>query len=441
MPISSQGAVDLGVRTECWLVKFDKHGECISPKTREALLERLKRDQQAPVIMFSHGWNNDFNAATDSYQRFLREFEAHVRAQHSELKPVFIGILWPSIWLSFDEGLQLAGLPDVDTQNVEQGYISEVASVLQGGADRERFYALMESERLDESEGRELASLLSRALQDNGPFTKATVDDWAAPGAADLFAALRGNPAPGTGAEELDFLPEGGTVDGKEVAPEQVAGGLRFLDPRWALRIASVYQMKDRAGIVGMRGVSRLLAGVLQTGHAVHLVGHSYGCKVMLSALVHIPASETVSSALLLQPAISHLAFASELPGADGKGGYHEVPARITRSLAITYSANDTALHKLFHLALRREHDIGEIGFAAAGAGQPPNKYAALGGYGPRGANEALHSALPSVGEFAELSVGGRPLAFDGSAGQIKGHGDVTNALTAWLLFLQMRNG
>ena len=112
------------------------------------------------------------------------------------------------------------------------------------------------------------------------------------------------------------------------------------------------------------------------------------------------------------------------------------IPGRVDKSLVMTYSANDKALHKLFHLALRRKKDLGEA--IIAPAGDPPSPYAALGGYGPRGANEYPGEPLPQPGTAWKLPTDGRPVGFDGSEGQIMGHGDVVNPWTSWLLYLQL---
>ena len=100
-----------------------------------------------------------------------------------------------------------------------------------------------------------------------------------------------------------------------------------------------------------------------------------------------------------------------------------------------TFSPNDFPLTKVFHWAVRRPSDLGE----AVIAGAPPSRYAALGGYGPQGAEldtETLSvRQMPQRYGFAE--TGKRIVAIDGD-GLIKGHGDVTNPVTAWALLNQV---
>src|SRR5690606_15613941 len=58
------------------------------------------------------------------------------------------------------------------------------------------------------------------------------------------------------------------------------------LDPRRIIRLLTVAIMKDRAGVVGHGGVGKVLQTLLDHSAArIHLIGHSYGAKVMLSAL------------------------------------------------------------------------------------------------------------------------------------------------------------
>jgi len=201
--------------------------------------------------------------------------------------------------------------------------------------------------------------------------------------------------------------------------------------------------MKDRAGVVGKVGVSSLITDALDSINGeLHLVGHSYGCKVVLSGLTHSTSrKKKVSSALLLQPAISHLCFASQLPKSGKPAGYAGILVRISHSLLMTYSAKDFPLHNTFHLALRRDGDLGEVGIAGDAAAPPvPSMYAALGGYGPRRSEQRLIGQLPEPRQPFDLPRGSAPVAFDGSDGQINGHSDVTSPYTTWLMYLQLKS-
>ena len=447
MPSEAGGASGLpGVDFESWLLKFDKRGACASPKTRDALLARLQAVPQTPVILFSHGWNNEFGDATALYAAFLRHLQAHFEAgAPGPRRPLFVGVVWPSTWLSWDQGPRIAAAASGDAADgAERALQQELAEALPDEVARERLHRLFGLPRLTREQGAELARLVSSALgamltQEGGDGAEAAAPD---PGTVlSGLEALQGL-APAASDGGGDELGGGGTIDGGSRRPPQHAGALAFLDPRGALRLASVYQMKDRAGTVGWHGVSRLIDDILATSKApLHTVGHSYGAKVVLSAIAAATAARQVETVLLLQPAVSHLGFAAEVPGREGGGGYRTVPAKVKRAILATYSAHDFPLHTVFHRALRREDDLGELRIAggATTAGHPPSPYAALGGYGPRGAGERLVDPMPDPGARIDMPGGPLVVGIDGTGGRrVGGHGDVATPHTAWLLYLQM---
>lgn len=445
MPVASVGPVKLpDVNSETWLVKFDKDGLCTSPQTRQALIARLKEIGNTPVILISHGWNNDFDDASELYRKFLLQLQHLTAVQPlGRPAPLVVGVLWPSIWLSFDSGLQMAAEGAFGPTVSEQQIINDIKSSLPDDGTRQRFEILMSEKALDADQVRELSTLLQRAW--TASYEPEIGTDASAPTQDEICAALNALPVSvGLAENDDDDLPPTGVIGAGNLgtsASVQPAGLLNYFDPRWALRLASVYQMKDRAGIVGMKGVSLLLADILDSiDGPLHLVGHSYGCKVILSALTHAGSPKNVASALLLQPAISHLCFASKLPNSGKAAGYAETVKRVEKSLLMTYSAKDFALHNVFHLALRRDGDIGESGIAGDGAPPPvPSLYSALGGYGPRQSNQKLLGRLPEPLQAYNLPTDGSPAAFDGSDGQINGHGDVATSYTAWLMYLQLK--
>lgn len=466
------------VQMPAWLLRFDKDGECNSPATRQALLKHLRDDPagraHTDIVFFSHGWNNDFDDASQMYAKFLRNFEvlAQTYPPARAFDPLFVGVFWPSIWLSFDNGPDIASASAEGPSKAAQAD-AEVADALAAelvpklaaagaSASLERVRELLAQARLNDGEARELATLLAPAF---GSIT----DDETAGGARsttpdelyDMLKAMQqatlAQGAPAAPPTDIDAWGEPPPPEeGEAQAPSadglsgiKTAGWLDFVDPRNALRMFSVYRMKDRAGVVGAHGIAALLRDVLgateATAPRVHAVGHSYGCKVMLSAVCSpAPLQRPLASLLLLQPAISHLCFADVLPNAAQPGGYRTAlqPDRVTGPIYSTYSSQDFALHATFHLALLRDSDVGEknIGIATAGpgdttAGKPPSKFAALGGYGPRRAGQQLVDPMPMAGaNYPPLATGTAIVGLDGSQDVIHGHGDITTSAAAWAL-------
>jgi len=235
---------------------------------------------------------------------------------------------------------------------------------------------------------------------------------------------------------ESDDLEDFGTLNsGTSDGPRAAGLGsyCRKLDPRSLVRGFTVYQMKDRAGTVGTHGVGPLLRDLLAgSGARVHLIGHSYGGKVVLSATCwsgDLPRQ--VESMLLLQPAVSHLCFADNLPKVHCPGGYRTALERVRKPILTTFSEHDFPLTKTFHLALRRKDDLGEVRIAAPGS--PPSKYAALGGFGPRSCGEMLID-IHDVNQPYTLDPQKKIYGLDGSR-TISGHGDISNESTWWALY------
>lgn len=451
-PITGPYPLD-DVQMPAWLLRFDKHGACTSPATRALLMQRLAAQPPSDLIFFSHGWNNDFDDAAALYAGFLKAFEALAAQQPiarptapgGVFAPLFVGVVWPSVWLSFDSSPQIAATPaaasDAAAEDPAAQALAGRVAAASGASAAERLYALLSLPRLSEAQARELAAIAAPAFGD------VTDDETGAArktGTDELLSMLRAmQKAEGGGGAPASIDDWGDPPPGAVAAEPQTAGLFGFLDPRHLVRLASVWQMKDRAGVVGAHGVAALLRETLAAlpgASRVHAVGHSYGCKVMLSAVCSpAPLARKLDSLLLLQPAVSHLCFADTVPVVNQPGGYRGALERVQPPILCTYSRRDVALHKTFHLALRRDSDLGEqdIGIAAdiaTSAGNPPSKFAALGGYGPRRAGQKLVDPIPAaLGAYPALDAA-KVIGLDGSNGLIDGHGDVKSPATAWAL-------
>ncbi len=437
-----------GSKAPWYVMPFDKRGVSTAPRTRAHLLNEIESGGYTDVFLFSHGWNNDWSVAMERYEHFLAGF-IKMRRDHSlnvprNYKPLLVGVIWPStaLVLPWERAPRFAaiGISPEAEMDADVGDEREIVNELAEAIDeskRERFYELVQcGEGLAEAEALELAEM----LLDVGTEDQAELPLSQPPSAADLVAAWReaqseipresNDDSP---LEDDDF----GTFDGEAEAP-QVAGVLSSLDPRNVVRMASVLQMKDRAGVVGGRGVSKLLTDLLAIPNAeeqlrVHLVGHSYGAKVVLSALCSGDHSRKVASVLLLQPAISRLCFAEDA-GRGQAGGYRSALNRSALPIMSTFSRKDMALTRFFHLAARRRSDQGELRIAAGGE---PSRFAALGGFGPGnlGPEENAIVKMKSVGDNYDLNHVNEPVVSLEGHEAIHGHGDISNPYTWWALF------
>lgn len=416
-----------------YILPFDKDGRCEGPLTRQHLLDNL--GGYSDIFVFSHGWNNDWDTASARYDSFIRGYSGQRAALGLAVpdgyRPLLVGIFWPSqalAWFDSETGPGFAGATAVEPLRRQFG---EIAEQLPAG-QRERFHALAQSPGLSAAEARELAGLLVPLLSggdDEGIADRAPdVDDMLAAAAADAQSTR-----PTGGDLDDDRI---GTVGGRgPVGIEPGAAGLgdwmRKLDPRNLVKPFTVWQMKDRAGVVGSRGVAPLLDDLLRDCDArIHLLGHSFGCKVVMSATAALttPLPRRLHSALLLQAAVSQYAFAPVVPGSGLAGGYVANLARIERPVVATFSAHDSALTGMFHKALRRAADLGEQPQAAGGS---PSRYGALGGFGPQASDARILDIQDPPATYA-LGAGGRIVGIRADR-TVKGHGDISNPSTWWL--------
>ncbi|MEA3291159.1 MAG: hypothetical protein U9Q71_02450, partial [Pseudomonadota bacterium] len=421
-----------GTEFPYYIIPFDKRGLCQAPETRDQLVSHLSTEDYTDVYLFSHGWNNDWTVATDRYEHFIEGFMKMRRDRSLPVpdgyKPLLIGVFWPSTALAFTEaekGPQFsAGTPEVVDEAIreERLELEALAEDLEP-AQAETLYRLAQKKELSEDEARQLAEIGAAIYElgddELGLDTTASTDE-----ILEVWASL--------GKEEDDlgeFI-----AGGADLGVAGIGDFFKKIDPRKVVRALTVFKMKDRAGKVGASGVHRLLHDILAASEArVHLVGHSYGGKIVLSATCggDLPSGKKVTSMLLLQPAVSHLCFAEKVPGTDRSGGYRPALKRVDRPILSTFSSGDFPLTKTFHLALRRKSDLGEARIAAAG--DPPSKYAALGGFGPRGAGEQLID-IQDPGQDYQLD---NSVPIYGLRGDrtISGHGDISNLSTWWALY------
>ncbi|MFD0006393.1 serine-threonine protein kinase [Streptomyces sp. NPDC127178] len=404
--------------TPYWELTFDADGDPDSGK-RDRLLAQVAQHHVRDLIVFAHGWNNDRSVATRLYDRFF----APVPQLAPAAKIGYVGVVWPSMRFA-DEPIPdfpravAAELPrrpalDKDTRHALLETFPGRATVI------DQIARLLDQQPREEAELEEFGRLV-RMLVDVVP-----------PGPQVLFAAdtlAEGVPqnspdmlwGPVTAVceefaralahlEAPDRTPEGS-------APDPVPdGSSSFSLPNpWEgahelLRQATYYAMKRRAGTVGERGLGRVVGQL--AGRApqvrVHLVGHSFGARLVSFALRGLPKGvRTVKSVTLLQGAFSHYAFASRLPHDARAGGVLEGQQnRIDGPLVCCHSRHDSALSTVYPLASRMAGDA--RGVAAVDVGRMPGaKWGALGHGGVQAVPgtrsfklaDALKAKLPASG-------------------------------------------
>lgn len=417
-----------------YLVTFDKDGNCQAPETVDTLRDIVKT--ASDVYVFSHGWNNDFNAATALYENFIGGYmhmrESRKLVSAADYKPVLIGIIWPSAIL-VKEDEEPPKFLSARTENDDFAReIDKLISDVSGKIDVNESVFLaqcLKKKTLDSVECQKLSEIVVKTYNDENDEVKGEKlnaeilqSSWSTMEKAldeDPFADMWMNP-------------------GEQMTAGAVADLVNQISVKNVLRTFTVWQMKDRAGLVGKTGVHQLLVQLMDGSDCrIHVIGHSYGTKVVLSAIAAGELPRPVRSALLLQGAVSHLCFADNVNASGKPGGFNKALSRIELPILSTYSEHDFPLTQVFHLALRRSRDLGEA--LATNLEKPPSVFAALGGYGPRsvgGSSENLQKRIPirDVMDPYNLDKSIQIYGLDGTR-KISGHGDVSNESTWWALY------
>jgi predicted alpha/beta hydrolase family esterase len=394
-------------------------------------------DGVTDVIVMSHGWNNDRADAEHLYEQLFTSF-APLASDLQNRKLAIVGVIWPS--KRFDELVAATA-----SSNGAQGSASLSAPA--GSASDALLAEKLEGMKafFDSAEQKALIDELHALipdLEDNGSARKEFVEKARKlldPGAADredmstVFFKDDGNEimkrlkideedldtSVTDGAEGSASLPLG--VGVVKPATGGAAGFFGFLSGFKAaamnvMNFTTYYEMKSRAGKVGRNGVGPLVDKLAQQVERVHLVGHSFGGRVVTAAAAG-STTDRIRSMSLLQTAFSHSGFSKEK-----KGFFRSVvdSRRVNGPIIVTHSVKDKAVGVAYPIASRLNGDT------AAALGDANDKFGGLG------RNGAQHMESGEAVEGKLLPVGG---AYQFEAGKfynleandlIPGHSDIT---------------
>ncbi|MGV9565416.1 serine-threonine protein kinase [Streptomyces sp. NPDC003480] len=345
-----------------WELTFDADGDVDAPE-RDRLLAEASGHGVRDLLVFAHGWNNERSGATRLYGRFF----APVPSLAPKARLGYVGVIWPSMMFA-DEAVPdfppsaAADVPAAARPGLDEGSRQALLKVFPDRATVVEGLARLLDRRPDDGPslvefGRLLRLLVE--VEPRGPQAACAADTALeeAPGSAlemlggdigqvcrDFARALERVEAAASGAETLSLTPKGLWDGAREV-----------------LRQATYYAMKRRAGTVGERGLGPVIGRLAQSapGVRVHLVGHSFGGRLVSFALRGLPDGvPTVKSVTLLQGAFSHYAFAARLPDDPGSGGVlHDCRGRVDGPLVCCHSRFDSALGTFYPLASRMAGD------------------------------------------------------------------------------------
>jgi hypothetical protein len=375
-------------------IQFDEDGDVNADQERQ-LHEELDRLGATDLLVFSHGWNNTPTIATRLYEAFFTRvktlFELHGRSGRTV---AYLGVYWPSIRWSdepipdfqpgdvVDLGAGTGGAaggvgppqvfeppPPPDTQlaaMIREAFPADLRR------DVDDLLTLITDRPPDKDElkrARDLVARIASAAGPDGDGEQADRPPFAAepdPQAqlfADFTAAL----------EELNVE----TAGAGGAAGIGDAFGRLWHGAQEVLRGLTYWQMKNRAGVVGEKGLGPLV-GRLRTRHSdlsIDLIGHSFGARVVSYALKGAPDdAPSVRSVTLLQGAFSHFSYAATLPfDANRSGTLNGQQDKASGPVTACYSRFDSAVGVMYPLAsLLKGED-------AAGADEPLYRWGGIG--------------------------------------------------------------
>ncbi|MGH2354528.1 MAG: serine-threonine protein kinase [Chloroflexota bacterium] len=402
-----------------WEVSFDEHGNLARSAEVDALLAEMPGQALTDLFIFSHGWQNDRPTARALYTGFFAEMRDVLdRPATPMLRQATIGtvgVIWPSKrWA--DEPLPApprGGAASFRRPSPASANDADLVLDL-----KTVFTAPEQQQALDE-----LARLLADRPSD--PQALDRFQDLMRTLAGDTASSMAVN-APEDNGEAAGLLQDRPTNVFNRfatVAPRRRAGGAagigdvfsRLWDgAKEALRQLTYWQYKHRAGVIGKQGLGPLLDRLhdAQADLRIHLLGHSFGARLVSFALAGLPdhltgadaagrSESPIKSVTLLQGAFSHFSFADALPhDRDRSGALTDMDRRVDGPLLATHSVHDTAVGMLYALASIAGRDD------AAAADDIFFRWGSIGHDGAQAVNAAAVRFGP-VGERYPFTPGG----------------------------------
>ena len=284
------------------------------------------------VYMLSHGWNNGVDSARSLYQAMFTLLAKMIPDKLST--SIAVGIIWPSLLFPEDDPATAAAIPSTGQQ---------LAAALSPAFPQQQQNVAT------------LGQLLDAQPQDPNALTQFHI----------LASGLVISPplAPEDAGQQASITGETAAVFGQAAAmskaPASSAQGIP--DPfttlwngaKEVLRSMSYYEMKNRAGVIGRGGLGPVIAqlSAATPGIRVHLMGHSFGARLVAYSLSGLPASATsaaspVKTLMLIQGAFSHFAFANPIPDpmVFDTGALAALADRVDGPLLATFTAADRAV-------------------------------------------------------------------------------------------------
>jgi len=414
-----------------WTLVFDEEGHPRDAAALDAFVKEVAGAKLTDLSIFSHGWNNDRSVAMLLYEQFFAEerklLDDPARAKKRTPAMGVAGVVWPSIKWPEDDGGGAAALGDEGEDLFES--LKTVFTSASDRAELDELEALLEERESSDEALEKFHDGLSKLLKE-APRAEPAPDDVESKGLAG--SEWR---------EVFENLGSGPDSDGGAAGLGDTFGHL-WEGAKNALRVATYWKMKKRAGVVGRDGLGPLLGRLRKESRdlRIHLLGHSFGARVVSYSLAGLPASalvptSPVKSLFLLQGAFSHYAFADVLPfDKDRKGDLAGMASRVDGPLLATHSRLDTAVGIAYPAA---QVVVGEDAAGLTSLVETVAlRYGAMGSSGALEVN-AVEKTLAPPGAVYPFAAG-RWINLDGNKVIVAGgppsgaHSDIVHPHTAW---------
>jgi len=423
-------------------IEFDKDGNLFEPERLPQAIAAIKAGSFSDLIVIAHGWNNDIADARDLYKKYLKHTadvlgSGKVPGLNNRTFAV-ITVFWPSKKFTDEELIPGGGAAGVADSKIDANILLQLEALKKepirlgeatidpvASAIVEQAKALLPKLANDAAARKEFVLLLRSLLNPNDAHRDDASEEFFT---ADPETILRELSKPvmvppaasgGGGAAVLG----GGAANFLGDLASGINSGVRRL-----LNFTTYYKMKERAGAVGRVGVAPMLLRIREKlpDIRIHLVGHSFGGRLVTAAAHGLDDSTKVQTMTLLQAAYSHNGLSSKFDGQrDGAFRALVVKKRVSGPICITYTHNDRAVGILYPLASRFSKD------QASALGDANDPYGGMGRNGARRTPEASDFKLTQVGQSLTLSAG-KIHNFECSA-CITDHSDIANAPVAYL--------
>lgn len=402
----------LGTGEPVWDLQFDETGNLTAPGLENFVGDAASQGIE-DLFMFSHGWGTSQDSATALYNTMFPMIREAAQGVPGLGKLGFAGIYWPSLWFpptpatpppaAAGSPQATGGAPAPLSAGTAQLTGAQIAASLQPGfADPEQQKTIVQiGQLIDQGQAMVGAGQTDAAKQQLVTQISQLISSLTPPGQGEdsgeraLLVTDDPKSAYQKAAAVFGSTPAGGSALGIGDWFASAINGAKD-----AVRVLSYWTMKARAGTIGQTGLAPLLAALHANSPAirVHLIGHSFGARLVSFALAGIgtPADSPVCSLTLLQGAFSHWSFAGATDNPFGaSGALDTLNDRVGGPLVATFSSYDWAVGIWYPKASFLAGDNLQV----AGAG--PDRWGGLGSDGFQPPAAAQDLAMPADGGLA----------------------------------------